>query len=235
MYLTPNMQRRSSGSPTIASAANLPAESVSMFVGLNQLKLLALGQVQELNATRPYELIEPGHHQTVVDRSIRPGHVTEGGSISPEHESRRIAKRSGYSFIVPRHRLDRFHSGHRPRPGLGAPGRSLYGSPRTTVERSPEPCGTTAPLKQIPQARPQSGSVSESCRFQDRGKAAGPVERRSDSIWIFYPRHEPDPIFRSQTRIRFRSSDTPASALARSEYSVSRLTTAMRDFRLAFK
>ena len=57
MYLTPNMQRRSSGSPTIASAANLPAESVSMFVGLNQLKLLALGQVQELNATRPYELI----------------------------------------------------------------------------------------------------------------------------------------------------------------------------------
>ena len=57
MYLTPNMQRRSSGSPTIASAANLPAESVSMFVGLNQLKLLALGQVQELNATRPYELL----------------------------------------------------------------------------------------------------------------------------------------------------------------------------------
>ena len=163
-------------------------------------------------------LIEPGRHQTVVDRSIRLGHVTEDGSISPEHESRRIAKRSGYSLIVPRHRPDRFDSGHRPRPGLGAPGRSLYGSPRTTVERSPEPGGTKAPLKRLRPARPQSGSVSESCRFQDRGKAEGSVELGLNLIWIVYPRHERDPIFRSQARIRFRSSDTPASALARSEY-----------------
>ena len=29
-------------------------------------------------------LIEPGCHQAVIDRSVRPGDVTEDGSISPE-------------------------------------------------------------------------------------------------------------------------------------------------------